>query len=292
MNELELRSAPPLSLSLELLHRELKIAYTPDADDLVNFYAWEQDHVGIEGARVSFNRDSIIALNRSCLKGTYDVAAISSAFYPQVAGDYWILSCGTSTGRGYGPVLVAREPMLRQQLRGKRIGVGGIVTTGSALASMYCPDAQLVEMRYDTIGDAVLAGQVDAGVMIHEELLHFTQAGLCRVCDLGATWCAENGMPLPVGLNVVHKRVGYSLACQIDAACRRSLQWGLDHMDEALRFASQFGRGCSQQFVGMFSNSDTLDMPADVERALPLLFDRIASLGLGPKVPHCKVIRG
>lgn len=99
-------------------------------------------------------------------------------------------------------------------------------------------------------------------------------------------------MPLPVGLNVVHKRVGYSLACQIDAACRRSLQWGLDHMDEALRFASQFGRGCSQQFVGMFSNSDTLDMPADVERALPLLFDRIASLGLGPKVPHCKVIRG
>jgi len=292
MNELDSGIAPPLPISLNVQQRLLKVAYTPDADDLVNFYAWEQDHIGMEGARVSFNRGSIIALNRSCLTGTYDVAAISSAFYPRIASDYWILSCGTSTGRGYGPVLAAREPMLRQQLRGKRIGVGGIVTTGSALASMYCPNAQLVEMRYDTIADAVLAGQLDAGVMIHEELLHFTQTGLHRVCDLGATWCAETGMPLPVGLNVVHKRVGYSLACQIDAACRTSLQWGLDHMDEALSFAGQFGRGCTQQFVGMFSNQDTLAMPNDVERALPVLFDRVAELGLGPKVDHCEVIRG
>ena len=241
---------------------------------------------------MSFDRDSIIALNRSCLSGEYDVAAISSAFYPQIADSYWILSCGTSTGRGYGPVLVAREPVVRHKLAGKKIAVGGIVTTGSALASMYCPGADLVEMRYDRIADAVLDGQVDAGVMIHEELLHFTRTGLHRVCDLGAAWCNETGMPLPVGLNVVHKRVGYSLACQIDAACRDSLQWGLDHLDEALLFASQFGRGCTREFVSMFSNSDTLDMPADVERALPVLFERVAQLGLGPQVHDCEVIRG
>jgi 1,4-dihydroxy-6-naphthoate synthase len=189
-------------------------------------------------------------------------------------------------------VLVAREAVRLDELAGKRIAVGGIVTTGSALATMYCPGAELVEMSYHRIADAVLNGEVDAGVMIHEELLYFTQTGLHRVCDLGATWCDETGLPLPVGLNVVHKRVGYSLAGQIDAACRDSLQWGLDHLDEALEFASQFGRGCTRQFVNMFSNSDTLCMPADVERAMPVLFERVASLGLCPRLHDLEVIRG
>ena len=272
--------------------QQLKVAYTPDSDDVLNFYAWEHGRIAVDLPRVTFSRDSIIALNRSCLRGEYDVAAVSGAFYPQIADDYWILSCGTSTGRGYGPVLVAREPMAAHQLAGKRIAVGGIVTSGSALASMYCPDAELVEMRYDQIADAVLDGQIDAGVMIHEELLRFTHTGLHRVCDLGARWCEETGLPLPVGLNVVHKRVGREMARRIDAACRESLQWALDHMDEALLLASEFGRGCTPQFVSMFSNSDTLRMPPDVERTLPVLFARVAALGVGPRVRDIEVIRG
>jgi 1,4-dihydroxy-6-naphthoate synthase len=292
MNHLDKLSAPPLVALPNLQQRQLKIAYTPDSDDVLNFYAWEHGYIALNDSRASFGRDTIIALNRSCLTGEYDVAAVSAAVYPQIANDYWILSCGTSTGRGYGPVLVAREPVGLRELAGKRIAVGGIVTTGSALATMYCPSAELIEMSYHQIADAVLDGQVDAGVMIHEELLYFTRTGLHRVCDLGATWCDETGLPLPVGLNVVHKRVGHSLARQIDAACRDSLQWGLDHLDEALEFASQFGRGCTRQFVNMFSNSDTLSMPADVERALPVLFERVAGLGLAPRLHDFEVIRG
>jgi 1,4-dihydroxy-6-naphthoate synthase len=281
--------------SADLPHAQqklLRIAYTPDSDDVLNFYAWEHHYIELAGSRVSFDRDAIIALNRSCLHGEYDVAAISAAFYPQIANDYWILSCGTSTGRGYGPVLVAREPVVPGALAGKKVAVGGIVTTGSALASMYCPGADLVEMRYDRIADAILDGEVDAGVMIHEELLHFTRTGLHRVADLGAAWCDETGLRLPVGLNVVHKRVGKSMAGQIDAACRQSLQWALDHLDEALDSASQFGRGCTPQFVSMFCNHDTLSMPDDVEHALPVLFERVAKLGLGPPVHGFEVIRG
>lgn len=287
-NEFIALASPPASSD----SRHLKVAYTPDSDDILNFYAWEHERIALLNARVSFTRNSIIALNRSCLAEEYDVCAVSGAFYPQIARDYWILSCGTSTGRGYGPVLVAREPVTLESLAGKRIAVGGVVTTGSALASMFCPGADLVEMRFDCIADAVLDGQVDAGVMIHEELLHFTRTELHRVRDLGAAWCEENSSPLPVGLNVVHKRVGRPMARQIDADCRNSLQWALDHLDEAIAYASQFGRGCSQQFVSMFSNSDTLCMPADVEQALPLLFDRVAALGLGPKVEEFEVIRG
>jgi len=284
--------APRSAVSPNAGRLSLRIAYTPDSDDVLNFYAWEHKRIAWDGPRASFERGPIITLNRSCLRGKYDVAAVSGAFYPQIAADYWILSCGTSTGRGYGPVLVARGPVGPRELAGKRVAVGGIVTTGSALASMYCPGARLVEMPYDRIADAVLDGQVEAGVMIHEELLHFTHTGLHRVCDLGAAWCDETGWPLPVGLNVVHKRWGYSLARRIDAICRESLQWALDHPEEALPFASQFGRGCTRQFVSMFSNGDTLRMPDDVERALPVLFDRVAGLGLGPRLHDVEVIRG
>jgi 1,4-dihydroxy-6-naphthoate synthase len=111
------------------------------------------------------------------------------------------------------------------------------------------------------------------------------------VCDLGGRWCEETGGPLPVGLNVVHKRVRRQTARAINSICRRSLQWGLDHHDEAIAFAAQFGRGCTPRFVEMFCNDDTLCMPADVENALGQLFARVARLGIAPSVVTYEVIR-
>jgi 1,4-dihydroxy-6-naphthoate synthase len=269
----------------------LRVGYTPDSDDVINFYAWEHGRVTLAGWQATFDRDCISSLNRSAEAQLYDVVSISSACYPWIAENYWILAAGSSVGRGYGPVLVAKDPLSIDWLRGKRIAVGGFNTTGAALAKMYCPGAKQIEMRYDQIADAVLTGIVDAGVMIHEELLFFTQKGLSRVCDLGRRWCEETGGPLPVGLNVVHKRVGRGTARAINSTCRKSLRWGLDHRDEALAYAATFGRGCTPQFVGMFSNADTLCMPEDVERALGLVFSRFASLGISPSLTDYEVIR-
>ena len=269
----------------------LRVAYTPDSDDVMNFYAWEHGRITLDRWRATFQRDCISSLNRAAEAQRYDVAAISSVCYPRIAQNYWILSAGSSVGRGYGPVLVSRNPIEIDELHGKRIAVGGLNTTGAALAKMFCPDIHLLEMRYDQIADAVLDGEVDAGVMIHEELLYFRQKGLARVCDLGRRWCDETGGPIPVGLNVVHKRVGRQTARAINSICRRSLQWGLDHRDETLAFAAQFGRGCTPRFVEMFSNDDTLCMPGDVERALRVLFAQIAKLGIAPSLATYEVIR-
>ena len=270
----------------------LSVGYTPDSDDVMNFYAWEHDRVALPGWEASFDRQCISVLNLAAKAGLYDVVSISSAYYPAIAGDYWILSSGNSVGRGYGPVLVAREPMQIDDLRGKRVAVGGLTTTGCALARMYCSDAHLVEMRYDRIADAVLAGDVDGGVMIHEELLHYVQMGLHRICDLGATWCAQTRLPLTVGLNVVHHRVGRKAAGEIASVCRRSLQWGMEHPDEAVAYAARFGRGCANRFVEMFSNHDTLSLPADAVEALHVMFARVAEMGLGPKIEAFEVICG
>jgi 1,4-dihydroxy-6-naphthoate synthase len=189
-------------------------------------------------------------------------------------------------------VLASRDSSSVEQLRGQRVAVGGKPTTGSTLATFYCPGAELVELQYDQIIDAVLRGEFAAGVMIHEEILLFREKQLRCVCDLGQAWCAETGLPLPVGLNLVRKQLGLELAQQVAARCRRSLLWGLEHPEEAYNFASRFGRGKAKQHVGMFSNQDTVSLPADVCRALTILFDRVAGLELGPRIDSFEVVSG
>ena len=268
----------------------LDIAYTPDSDDAFNFYAWEHDRIRLDHCLARFHRDHIIALNRAAEQGIFDVVSVSSAIYPRLAEKYAILAVGTSVGRGYGPVLVSKRYTAIEQLRGRRIAVGGLPTTGAALAAMFVPNATLIEMRYDRIADAINAGEFDAGVMIHEELLFFPQKGLRKVADLGSLWCEQSGLPLPVGLNIVRRSLGPDVMRQIAETCRQSLCWAMDHFDEAFAFASQFGRGCAQQHVEMFSNADTLCMPSDVRAALRVMFDRVAEIGIGPRVDQIEVI--
>jgi 1,4-dihydroxy-6-naphthoate synthase len=269
----------------------LRVGYTPDSDDVFNYYAWEHGHVALAGYVARFEREHIIALNRAAMGGEFDVVNVSSVIYPSVASRYRILAVGTSVGRGYGPVLVSRHYHRPEELAGRRIACGGIPTTGALLAKMFCPaSAELIEMRYDAIADAVLAGEVDAGVMIHEELVYFPDKGLHAVADLGALWCRRNRLPLPVGLNLVRRDLDRVMAREIARACGESLRWAQAHAEEACGYANRFGRGRAEQFVEMFSNRDTLCMPADVRRALRVLFDQLAQLGAAPATGEIEVV--
>jgi 1,4-dihydroxy-6-naphthoate synthase len=268
----------------------LKIAYTPDSDDAFNFYAWEHGRIAVDDVEARFHRSHISQLNHAAAAGLYDVVAVSSVMYPVLADRYCVLAAGNSIGRGYGPVLASKRFESLAEMRGKRIGVAEISTTGGALAAMFCRDAELVQMRYDTIADAVARDELDAGVMIHEELLFFPEKGLHKVCDLGQIWCKDTGLPLPVGLNLVKKSLGREMARLIAGACRDSLIWAQENYDEAFAFASGFGRGCAKQHVAMFSNADTLCMPGDARRALRLMCDRIAHIGLGPRLDQIEII--
>jgi 1,4-dihydroxy-6-naphthoate synthase len=270
----------------------LRIAYTPDSDDAFNFYAWEHGRVAlpVPGPRPEFHRQPIDALNGAARQERFDVVAVSSVVYPQLADAYWVLATGNSVGRGWGPVLASRRYDSLRELAGKRVAVAGRATTGATLARLYGPECELVEMPYDRIADAILAGTVDAGVMIHEELLHFPARGLRCVADLGRSWCEETSLPLPVGLNLVRRSLGLELARQIAATCQASLRWALEHPEEAYAFALRFGRGLARRHVAMFSNADTLRAPDDVRRAMRLLFDRVAALGLGPSLGSFEIV--
>jgi 1,4-dihydroxy-6-naphthoate synthase len=274
--------------------KKLSIAYTPDSDDVFNFYAWEHGHVtlGAEDWEPVFSRGHIIELNHAALEAEYDVVAVSSVFYPNVADRYRILCVGNSVGRNFGPMLVSKHYKSVEELRGKRVGVGGHPTTGSGLALMYYPGIELVEMPFDSIVDAIVSGEVDAGVMIHEELIHYRERGLECVCDLGAAWCEDTGLPLPVGLNLVRKDLGTELARDIAATCQSSLLWGFAHSSKVYEYASKFGRGMAREHIEMFRIEDFLRLSEDVREAMRIMFGRVAAMGLGPEVGAFEIVEG
>jgi 5,8-dihydroxy-2-naphthoate synthase len=272
--------------------KQISIAYTPDSDDVFNYYGWESGNLSLKDNMITpkFDRDHIIALNRAALKQQYDIVGVSSVAYPLLAEHYWVMAVGNSVGRQYGPVLASKNYSSLDQLKGKRIAVAGMPTTGSGLAMMYCPEAEFIEERYDRISDAIAAGEYDAGVLIHEELLFFAEKGLQKVCDLGEQWCTDTGLPLPVGLNLVKKSLGRELAAEICGLCQRSLQWSHTHYEEAFAAASKVGRGCAEDHIRMFSNDDTEYLKPDVRQAIEIMFARVAELGIGPKLGEYTII--
>lgn len=275
--------------------QRLCIAYTPDSDDAFYYDALEAGRVTLPGFRPEFIREPISALNRAAVCGQYDVTAISSVAYPQIAERYAILSVGTSVGRGYGPVLVSKGKCRPDDLRGRRVGVGGIPSTGWFLLRWLCPEAVAVEMAFDRIAAAVVGGELDAGVMIHEELLAYPKLGLHRVADLGAEWCRRHELPLPVGLNVIRRDLGRADMERVCAAIRRSLLHALACPDLALDRVCRFGHGrgeFTERFVTMFANEDSVRMPTDVRTALGVLCRQVVDEGLAESVPALDIIEG
>ncbi len=247
----------------------LTIAYTPDSDDAFYYDALETGQVELPGYRLQFRREPMAFLNRAALIGRFDVTAISSVCYPRIADRYAILSVGTSVGRGYGPVLVSREDYGLADLAGRPVGVPGIPTTGWFLLRQLCPEAMPVEMPFDEIADAVMDGDLAAGVMIHEELLYYPQIGLRRWWIWRRVVSASR-LPLPVGLNVVRRDLGPARMSQICAGIRASLEHALEHPHETIERVSRFGRGraagCTEQFVQMFANEDSFACPPTCAR--------------------------
>jgi len=276
--------------------KSISIAYTPDSDDAFYYYALQTGKLATPGYELTFTSDHINRLNQAAQAELFDITAVSSVAYPALAADYRILSVGTSVGRGYGPVLVGKKPLVLEELCGKRVGVAGIQTTGGLLMKWARPEVEVVEMEFDKIADAVVAGELDAGVMIHEELLFFRQKGLVRIADLGALWSERTGMPLPVGLNLIRRDLGWDVANELCDLVRQSLLYALSNNEEAQAWAGQFGRGheggCTEQFISMFANEDSVLLPQDVREALKYMMQVVHALDNDYTIPELDFIDG
>lgn len=266
----------------------IRVGHSPDSDDAFMFYALTHDKIDTEGLRFVHQLEDIQTLNKRALAGELEVSAISIHAFAYVADKYALLASGASMGEGYGPKIVAREPMTVEQLRGKTIAVPGTMTSAFlALQLALGKDVPVVQMDFNAVLPAVAAGEVAAGVIIHEGQLYYQDKGLHQVLDLGVWWNEQTGgLPLPLGGNVVRKDLGDAMIDKVARLIKESIQYALDHRQEALDYALTYARdldpGLADEFVGMYVNQRTVDYGPEGRKAVKLFLDRGAEMGLVP----------
>jgi 1,4-dihydroxy-6-naphthoate synthase len=259
--------------------QEISIAHSPDSDDAFMFYALATNKVRVPGLHFTHTLCDIETLNRKALEdgGVYDVTAISFHAYPYIQDNYSLLPSGGSVGDGYGPLIVAAQGFSQSEIKRKRIAIPGTLTTAYLALRLFAPGIETEVVAFDQIISQVLAGKYEAGLIIHEGQLTYAKAGLQRVVDLGKWWLKITGLPLPLGGNAIRRSLGPELTARVAAALRHSIQYALDHRDEALAYAMQFARDIDPQladkFVGMYVNQRTLDYGPDGREAVRRLLD-------------------
>jgi 1,4-dihydroxy-6-naphthoate synthase len=288
--------------------RRIRLGHSPDPDDAFMFYALAKDKIPCVPYQFEHILQDIQTLNQRALAGELEITAISIHAYPYVAHHYALTSCGASMGDGYGPVVVANKPISLDNLKGKIIAIPGELTT-AFLALQLClgrgarvddekivnPAFKYVVIPFDRILNCVKTGQADAGLIIHEGQLTFESMNLHCVIDLGVWWQKETDLPLPLGGNCIRKNLGKSDMHRITNLLKQSIAYSLEHRQEAVQYALNFGRDLNpklaDRFVGMYVNHWTLDYGEKGRQSITRLMDRGAQAGLIPEIPRMEFIQ-
>lgn len=270
----------------DLHTRTIRVAHSPDSDDAFMFYALSQNKLDTGPLHFVHELSDIESLNRRALKGELEVSAVSIHAYAYLADKYALLSSGSSMGDRYGPRLVARSAMRRMDLEGRTVAVPGEWTTAFLTLKLYEPRVEHVVVPFDEIMDFVARGEADVGLLIHEGQLTHEGEGLRLIEDLGEWWYSETGLPLPLGGNVVRRDLGNETVREVARLIKASIQYALDHRDEALAYALGYARDLPREqadrFVSMYVNEWTLDYGEIGRKAVRTLLARGYEAGVIP----------
>lgn len=270
--------------------REIAVAHSPDSDDAFMFYGLATNKVRVPGLKFTHTLCDIETLNRKALEGVYDVTAISFHAYPYLQDKYALMPSGGSVGEGYGPMIVSPRSYSLEDVKRLRIAIPGTMTTAYLALKLFAPEIETVVVPFDQIIPQLLEGKHDAGLIIHEGQLTYAKSGLHRILDMGKWWRDITGLPLPLGGNAIRRDLGPELIDSICKALKDSIQYALDHRDEALQYAMQFARDLDTQsadkFVGMYVNERTVDYGEDGREAIRRLLDMGYKQGIIPHEPH------
>ena len=281
-------SVPSGAISAQL--REVSVAHSPDSDDAFMFYGLATNKVRVPGLKFSHTLSDIETLNRKAREAFYDLTAISFHAYPYLQENYALLSSGGSVGEGYGPMIVASKEYTVEQIKKKKIAVPGTLTTAYLVLKLFAPEIQTEVVPFDQIIPQIIDGRYEAGLIIHEGQLTYAKSGLQRIVDFGKWWRDQTGLPLPLGGNAIKRELGTELMREVSQALKESIQYALDHRDEALEYAMQFARDLDRQlagrFVSMYVNERTLDYGDEGRQAIARLLEMGYEHGIIPHRPH------
>jgi len=268
----------------------IRIGHSPDPDDAFMFYALTTGKVKAGDIEVEHVLEDIESLNRRARTAELEVTAVSAATYTMIHDRYRMMDPGASMGKGYGPILVGREPVDRKDIADKVIAIPGSHTTAALLLRMYVGDPPIIEVAFDKIPQAVLEGQADLGLLIHEGQITHQSMGLQKVLDMGVEWERDSGgLPLPLGINVMRRDLGEDVHRRLSQALRDSIDYAYANVDEAIEYAMRYGRGIDKEtcrrFVLMYVNDYTMRLGDDGRAALERLFRMAHAKGLIPDIP-------
>jgi 5,8-dihydroxy-2-naphthoate synthase len=262
---------------------KIRLGHSPDPDDAFMFWALAAGEVDPRGFEFEHVLRDIQTLNEWAQEGRLETTAISLHAYPFVQDRYVLLPHGASMGAGYGPIVVAREPLSDGELRRAEIAVPGRMTTAFLALRLRLGEFTWREVPFDEIMDEVVSGRAEAGLLIHEGQLTYGAAGLRKVIDLGEWWLEETGLPLPLGVNVARRDLGPEVLRQLSAVLAESIRAGLENRERALEYALGFGRGLDDEladrFVGMYVNDLTEDYGEEGREAVRELLRRGEEIG-------------
>jgi 1,4-dihydroxy-6-naphthoate synthase len=267
--------------------RTITVAHSPDSDDAFMFYGLATEKIDTGDIRFEHTLEDIQTLNEKATRGVYDVTAVSFHAYAYVSDKYVLLPHGASIGEGYGPVVVARGPYKVEEIRSLKVAVPGTMTSAFLALRILEPEFEYTVVPFDRIIEAVQSGEADAGLLIHEGQLFYQRLGLHKVVDLGEWWKEKEGLPLPMGGNVIRRDLGPETVRRVSDYLRQSIQFSLDNRRDALAYAMQFARDMdtelADRFVGMWVNQLTLDYTERGRRAVQRLLDEGCERGV---IPH------
>lgn len=273
---------------------ELRLAYSPDADDAFMFRAAIEGLIDTEGLRFLPVTSDTQQLNDMADRGEVDISAVSVAAYPYFADRFVMFGHGGSVGMGYGPVIVARQPFPLEQLNTKLIATPGARTTAHLITRLIAPEARMTTVPitpYEAIFEAIDACGIGAGIIIHEGRLTYQQHGLQNIVDLGEWWLDQTGLPLPLGANVIRRGVGKEVIARASRVLQRSIRWALDHREEMIQFLITHIHRPDEvatpelldRYLAMYANEETHEYSAASRQAVQLIFDRGFEAGLLPQ---------
>ena len=276
------------------MSRTIHVAHSPDSDDAFMFYALAEGKIDTDGIRYVHELQDIETLNQRAMRAELEVTAVSIHAYAYLSDRYALLPHGASMGDRYGPRLVAKRSMKRDEIRGKRIAIPGMLTSAYLALRLFEPKFEPVVTPFDQIEEAVASDDVDVGLLIHEGQLTYADSGLHLVADLGAWWHDETGLPLPLGGNVIRKDLGDDLIEKVSRHLHESIAYGLQHRRAALDHSMKYARGLDRQkadtFVGMYVNDWTLDYGARGRKAVREFLDRGVAAGVITKPVDVKFV--
>ncbi len=276
----------------------LQLGHSPDPDDAFMFYGLAKDKLPTGPYRFHHVLQDIQTLSQRAIKGELEITAISIHAYPYVADKYALTNCGSSMGDKYGPMVITREPMKLEQLRGKKIAIPGKLTTAFLTLQLCLGKGgeafQYDVVEFDQIPAYVRDGKADAGLIIHEGQLTYQKLGLHLVVDLGEWWYEKTNLPLPLGGNCIRKDLGPKVCQEVTDILKQSIAYSLAHRAEAVEYSLQFGRdldrNLADKFVGMYVNDWTLDYGPKGKEAITRLLKAGADAGLVPGIEKIEFV--